>query len=98
MMAEGDKPKCNPEDLMCQFQALNLLEGMEKLLGTEKFQEKYPEFKELGDVVRERMSEQRGTIQEIMERCGLDTGEFKKEEASLSEQPPAGPQEEPAEG
>ena len=82
-MAE-EKPKCDIDDLMCQFQALNLLEGMEKLLGTEKFQSRYPEFQGLGDVVRERMGEQRGTIKEIMERCGMDTGEFVKEEG-LSE-------------
>ena len=83
-METGKNIKCDPEDLMCQLQALNLLEGMEKLLGTEKFQARYPEFQGLGDVVRERMGEQRGTIKEIMEKCGLDTGEFVKEEG-LSE-------------
>lgn len=97
-MTEGEKPKCDIDDLMCQFQALNLLEGMEKLLGTEKFQEKYPDFKELGDVVKERMGEQRGTIKEIMERCGLDTGEFMKEEAMINEKAGAELQEEPTEG
>ena len=75
-----EKLKCDIDDLMCQFQALNLLEGMEKLLGTEKFQARYPEFQGLGDVVRERMSEQKLTIKESMEKCGLDTGEFVKEE------------------
>lgn len=85
---EEEKPKCDIDDLMCQMQALNLLEGMEKLFGTEKFQETYPNFKELGDVVRERMGEQRGTIKEIMERCGLDTGEFEKEEVMISEKVP----------
>lgn len=90
--------KCNPEDLMCQFQVLNYLEGMEKLLGTEKFQERYPDFKQWGDVVKERMDEQRGTIREIMERCGLDTKEFRKEEAVISEKPPDELQEEPPEG
>jgi len=86
-MTEEQKSKCDPEDLMCQFQVLNYLEGIENLLGTERFQEKYPEFKGLGDVVKERMSEQRGTIKEIMERCGLDTGEFEKEEATETENP-----------
>ncbi len=86
-MAE-EKPKCDIDDLMCQFQALNLLEGMEKLVGTETFKEKYPDFKELGEVVKERMGEQRGTIKEIMEKCGLDTGEFLKEEGMITVQPP----------
>lgn len=79
-MTEQPEKKCNIDDLLCQMQVLNHLEGMKNLIGTEKFQEKYPDFKELADVVRERMGEQRGTIKEIMERCGLDTGEFKKEE------------------
>ena len=84
-MAE-EKPRCDVDDLMCQLQALNLLEGMKNLLGTEKFQEKYPDFKELGDVVRERMGEQRTTIKEMMERCGIDTGEFEKEEGPAETQ------------
>ena len=80
-----EKPKCDIDDLMCQMQALNLLEGMEKLLGTEKFQARYPEFQGLGDVVRERMSEQKLTIKGAMEHCGLDTGEFVKEEGLTGE-------------
>ncbi len=70
-MAEEQKSKCDIDDLMCQMQALNLLEGMKNLFGTEKFQERYPEFTGLGEVVKEKMREQRGTIREIMERCGL---------------------------
>jgi len=70
-MTEEQKPKCDIDDLMCQMQALSYLDGLENLLGTEKFQERYPEFKELGDVVKERMGEQRTTIKEVLERCGL---------------------------
>jgi len=62
-----EKRKCDVDDIMCQFQALNLLEGMKNLLGTEKFQEKYPEFKGLDDVVKERMGDQRGTNKKMME-------------------------------
>ncbi|GAI02964.1 unnamed protein product [marine sediment metagenome] len=69
-MAE-EKPKCDIDDLMCQMQALNYLDGLKNLLGTEKFQERYPEFKGLDEVVKGRMGEQRGTIKEMMERCGL---------------------------
>ena len=36
-MAEEQKPKCDIDDLMCQMQALNYLDGLENLLGTEKF-------------------------------------------------------------
>lgn len=84
-MAEQPEKKCDPEDLICQFQVLNYLEGMKSLLGTERFQEKYPEFKGLDDVVKERMSEQRTTIKEIMERCGIDTGGFVEEEKAPAE-------------
>lgn len=79
-MTEGEKPKCDIDDLMCQMQALNYLDGLENLLGTEKFQEKYPEFKGLGDVVKERMGEQRTTITEMIERCGMLAFEGKKKE------------------
>lgn len=75
-----EKPKCDIDDILCQLQALNYLEGMEKLFGTEKFQERYPEFKGLSDVVKEKMGEQRITIKEAIEKCGLNTGESEKEE------------------
>jgi len=78
-MTEEKRPKCDIDDLMCQMQALHYLDGLENLLGTEKFQEKYPEFKGLGDVVKERMGEQRTTITEMLERCGMFTEEKEKE-------------------
>ncbi len=81
-MTEEQKPKCDIDDLMCQMQALSHLDGLENLLGTEKFQARYPEFKGLGDVVKERMSEQRTTIKELMDKCGMLTDELKQEEGS----------------
>ncbi len=74
-MTEEQKPKCDIDDLMCQMQALNYLDGLENLLGTERFQERYPEFKGLGDVVKERMGEQRTTIKGMLEKCGMLTEE-----------------------
>lgn len=75
-----EKPKCDVDDIMCQFQVLSYLEGMKNLLGSEKFQERYPEFKGLDDAVKERMGEQRVSIKEMMEKCGMPTEEFEKEE------------------
>lgn len=75
--------RCDIDDLLCQMQTLNLLQGMERLIGTEKFQESYPEFKGLGNVVKERMGEQRGTIKEMMDKCGISTGELEQEEKSI---------------
>lgn len=72
--------RCDVDDIMCQFQTLNFLEGMEKLLGTERFQASYPEFTGLEKVVKERMDEQRTSIQATMKRCGMDTKEFEEEE------------------
>ena len=79
-MTEEQKPKCDIDDLMCQMQALSHLDGLENLLGTEKFQERYPEFKGLGDVVKERMGEQRTTIKEMLEKCGMPTEDVKTQE------------------
>ena len=71
MTEELEKPKCDIDDLLCQLQVSNLLGGMKNLLGTEKFQERYPEFKGLDETVIERIKEQRITIQEAFEKCGL---------------------------
>ena len=66
---------------------------MKNLLGTDKFQEKYPELKGLDDVMKERMSEQRITIKEMMEKCRMPTEEFIKEEGMI-EPAPEEPEEE----
>ena len=80
-MTEQQKPKCDIDDLMCQMQALTHLDGLENLLGTEKFQARYPEFKGLGDVVKARIGEQRSTITGMIDRCGMLALEVKKEES-----------------
>ena len=56
-------------------------------MGTEKFQESYPEFKGLGDVVKERMGEQRTTIKEMIEHCGMLALEVKREEEAIETAP-----------
>lgn len=69
-MAEEPEKKCDIDDLMCQFQVMSYLEGMQKLLGSEKFKTRYPEFEGLGETVTERIREQETTIKEALERCG----------------------------
>ena len=69
--AEEPKRSCDPEDLMCQMQIMNYLEGMKNLLGSEKFRVRYPEFEGLSETVSERMQEQEATIKEAFERCGM---------------------------
>ncbi len=48
----GEEKRCDIDDLLCQMQTLNLLQGMESLIGTEKFQNRYPEFKGLGKTIQ----------------------------------------------
>jgi len=69
-MAEDSQKGCDVDDLMCQFGVMSYLQGMEKLLGSEKFKVRYPEFAGLETTVAERISEQEGTIKEALERCG----------------------------
>lgn len=73
-MTEG-KPKCDIDDLMCQLQVMNLLGGMKNLLGDEKFKARYPEFEGLDQTVEGRIKEQKITIQEAYEKCGLSEPE-----------------------
>jgi len=69
-MIEDSKKGCDVDDLMCQFGVMIHLEGMQKLLGNEKFKVRYPEFAGLGETVAERIAEQEITLKEALERCG----------------------------
>jgi len=80
-----EKPKCDIDDIMQQMQALNYLEGMKNLLGSEKFQKRYPELVGMDNVMKERMAEQRTALKETMEKCGMDTAEFVEEEKLAEE-------------
>jgi len=88
----GRGDECDIDDLMCQFQVMNHLEGMEKLLGSETFKSRFPEFGDLGGVVTERMREQEGTIKEALAKCGRPVPE------SVLEDPLLTPSEEVGDG
>lgn len=62
--------ECDIDDIMCQLGVMSYLQGMEKLLGTEKFKTRYPEFVGLDETVAERIKQQDLTIKEALERCG----------------------------
>jgi len=68
---QDEKPKCDIDDILCQLQVMSHLQGMERLLGSEKYQERFPEFKGLGATVTERIQQQEVTIKEVFEKCGL---------------------------
>lgn len=74
-MTEQPKPKCDIDDLLCQLQIINHLEGMKNLLGTESFWVKYPEFEGLEETVAERIIEQKFTLKEAFEKCGMPVPE-----------------------
>ena len=63
--------RCDTDDLMCQLQVMNHLEGMRKALGNEKFASRFPELEGIGPMLDERMKEQETIIREAYERCGI---------------------------
>ena len=71
MSDQDEKPKCDIDDLMCQVEMMTYLQGMQRLLGSDKFQERYPELADVGSVVTERVQQQTVTIKEAFARCGL---------------------------
>lgn len=71
MTEENERPKCDVDDLLCQLKVMNHLEGMQNLLGSEKFKARFPELGDLGETVAERIKEQETTIKEAFEKCGL---------------------------
>jgi len=54
-------------------------------LGTERFQGSFPELAGMDELVKGRMDEQRASIKETMERCGMDTAAFEEEEGLTKE-------------
>ena len=81
----AEEKGCDIDDLMCQLQVQNHLEGMKNLLGTEKFRIRYPEFEGLGETIAERMKAQENTIQEAYKKCGMKAPEEETSEVEHSE-------------
>ena len=72
MSEQAGKPPCDIDDLRCQLQVMNHLEGLHNILGKEKYAALFPELQGLGPVIEERMKTQETTIREAYERCGLE--------------------------
>lgn len=73
-MAE-EKPGCDIDDLLCQIRVQSHLQGIHSLLGDEKFQQQFPEFRGLEDTISERIRSQEVNIRESFERCGMQVPE-----------------------
>ncbi len=69
-MPEESEKGCNIDDLMCQYGVMNHLEGMQKLLGSEKFKTRFPELTGFEETIASRISEQEVTIRAALEKCG----------------------------
>lgn len=67
--------KCNPDDILCQMQALNTLEGMQTFIKSDKFRAKFPDAAEMEEVIAERIIEQELKLKETFEKCGLPVPE-----------------------
>lgn len=85
-MAEEPEKKCDIDDLMCQLQVMNLLGGMKSLLGSEKFKTRYPEFEGLEETIAERITEQKTTLKEVFEKCGIPAPEELEPETTTVEE------------
>ena len=64
--------ECNIDDIVCQLRMLDHLAGMKNLVGTETFRQKYPQFSGLESEVTALMAEQKGTVTELMKKCGIN--------------------------
>jgi hypothetical protein len=74
------EPQCDVDDLLCQMRVLGNLEGLANLLGTERFQQQYPDYASLLDVTKERIDLQKSTLRSTMERCNLPIPEELQEQ------------------
>jgi len=72
-MTEGEKVRCDVDDLMCQMAALSHLKGLKGVLGEERFKSSLPELEGLDEKLTERISNQESNLREAFEKCGLPT-------------------------
>ena len=85
-MGQPVEKNCDIDDMLCQLKVMNLLDGMKNLLGSEKFKTSYPEFVGLEETVAERMSQQKTTIKEAFEKCGLQVPEEMETASTIEEE------------
>lgn len=86
MTRENETPKCNPEDVICQFQILANLRGLQSALGNETFKSSFPELEGLTDKITERIAEQDISLKEALGRCGLAPTEEVETETTIEEE------------
>lgn len=79
-MAEDSQPRCDVDDLLCQMRLMSHLEGLQSIMGTDKFKEQYPDFAELQNTVTGRLEKQKENIRTSMEKCGLPIPQELEEE------------------
>lgn len=71
MVENMESKKCDVDDLMCQMRLMGHLEGMKNIMGTDKFQQLYPEYAGLAEATSIKLEEQKTTLRSSLESCGL---------------------------
>jgi len=66
-----EKNPCDVEDFVCQLGILSHLQGIEGIVGGERFKQDYPEFSGLSESVADRIKASETSLREAYKNCGL---------------------------
>ncbi|TES86928.1 hypothetical protein E3J95_00735 [Candidatus Aerophobetes bacterium] len=78
-----DGIQCDVDDILCQFEVLQNLRGLQKNLGNETFLEKFPEFEGMDRRIADEIKAYRGSLREALEKCSGLGEEIIEEAAKL---------------
>lgn len=66
----NNERKCDPNDVICKMEVLRHLKGLEQQLGSEQFQEEFPEAASLAEKISAKVSRQEQVVDEALAICG----------------------------
>jgi len=92
-MTQEEKPKCDVDDIICHRTALNYLQGLQQVLGTDKFKADFPELEGISAIITEKSKKLESSLQESLAKCKPPTTE---EILRVRESPYTRPEEEKA--
>jgi len=64
-----EKEPCNVEDVLCQMETLRHLRGLQKELGSEQFENRFPDLRGLSDRITDELLKEEGSLADALERC-----------------------------
>ena len=62
---------CDVEDVLCQLETLRHLRGLQREVGRDVFQARFPDFSKIGDRLTREISNQEESLVEALKRCQL---------------------------